>query len=188
MSILNGDSRNQLFDLLLSRSFKKGNFILASGQSSDFYLDIRMTSVSPLGVGLIGEVFYEEMIDLEFDAIGGLQVGAVPLITAAVRTCHDRGKSVEGFWVRDTQKAHGTGKKIEGALRPNARVIIVEDVCTTGQSTLKAVEAVREIGCQVLRVVALVDRQQGAGELFWRNFVDDFRSIYTIEDFTSIEE
>lgn len=172
-----------LFNLLKTRSFRKGYCKLSSGQHSDYYMDVRMTSMSAEGLWLIGEVLYENLKDLDFDEIGGLQVGSIPLIVATIFAFHRRGRDIDGFWVRNEVKDHGMGKKIEGPLRNNRKVVLVEDVCTTGQSTLKAVEAVREIGCSVARVVALVDRKQGAKELFWRHWVDDYRTVFTIDDF-----
>ena len=106
-------------------------------------------------------MIYEQTRELEFDAIGGLEAGAIPVATAAVIAYHRHGRSMEGFWVRDKKKDHGTKKAVEGKLTANARVVIVEDVVTRGTSSLKAIEEVRKIGCQVVHIVALVDRLSG---------------------------
>src|SRR5579862_9003025 len=109
-------AENQLLNLLKERSFKRGSFKLASGGTSDYYIDIRMSAASSEGASLIGEVIYERTQDLGIYAIGGLEVGAVPLTAAAVITYHLHGKKMEGFWVRDAAKMHGTRKLIEGNL------------------------------------------------------------------------
>src|SRR5207248_839536 len=116
------------------------------------------------------------------DAIGGLQVGAIPLVTAAVISYRNHGRPIEGFWVRDEVKSHGTQKQIEGGLRPGMRVAIVDDVFTKGGSALKAVEAVRELGCEVVLVLAIVDRLQGAEQLFLEKGIKNYQSLFTIRD------
>jgi orotate phosphoribosyltransferase len=173
----------QLFQLLKDRSFKRGTFKLASGDVSDYYIDGRTTAVFSEAAWLIGESIYERTKDLHIDAIGGLEVGAVPLTTAAVISYHLHGKKMEGFWVRDKVKGHGTKKLIEGNLKPGARVVIVDDVFTKGSSALKAVKEVQNQGCEVALVLALVDRLQGAEQLFRAEGVPAFQSIFTIRDF-----
>jgi orotate phosphoribosyltransferase len=173
----------RLLELLTERSFRRGQFRLASGETSDYFIDGKMTAVHSEGAYLIGEVLYELTRDLPIDAIGGLQVGAVPLTAAAVIAYHRHGRPMEGFWVRDEVKSHGTQKRVEGMLRPGARVAVVDDVFTKGGSTLKAVEAVREAGCEVVVAVALVDRLRGARELFRQNGIEACRSVFTIRDF-----
>jgi orotate phosphoribosyltransferase len=179
---ISNDER-RLLELLKDRSFRRGHFRLASGESSEYYLDGRMTSVCSEGAHLIGEVLYGRTEDLGIDAIGGLQVGAVPLTTAAVISYHRRGRSMEGFWVREEIKSHGTRKSIEGGLKPGSRVVIVDDVITKGGSALKAVQAVREIGCEVVRVLAVVDRLQGAEALFSGHGIEDYQAVFTVRDF-----
>src|ERR1035438_3094699 len=140
----------QLFQLLKDRSFKRGRFQLASGDMSDYYIDGKATEVFSEAAWLIGEIIYERSKEFGIDAIGGLEVGAVPLTTAAVISYHVHGKSMEGFWVRDEVKSHGTKKLIEGNLKPGSRVVIVDDVFTKGTSALKAVKAVKSYGCEVV--------------------------------------
>jgi orotate phosphoribosyltransferase len=173
----------QLLQILTDRSFKRGAFRLASGGMSDYYIDGKMTEVFSEAVPLIGEILYERTVGLAVDAIGGLEVGAVPLTTAVVFSYHLHGRKMEGFWVRDEVKSHGTRKRIEGKLADGARVVIVDDVFTKGNSAAKAVEVVRGIGCEVVAVLALVDRLQGARELFTELGIDNYQSIFTIRDF-----
>jgi orotate phosphoribosyltransferase len=176
-------AETQLRELLGNRSFKRGEFKLASGDTSTYYMDGRMTAVFSEGAYLIGEILYERTKDLGIDAIGGLEVGAVPLTTAAVISYHLHGRKMEGFWVRDKEKAHGTRKLIEGNLKAGARVAIVDDVFTKGSSALKAVTAVKELGCEVVLVLALVDRLQGADELFRTQGIGNYQAVLTIRDF-----
>jgi orotate phosphoribosyltransferase len=178
-------AETQLLQLLKDRSFrfKPGGFALASGGVSDYYIDGKMTEVFSEAVPLIGEVLYERTKDAGIDAIGGLEVGAVPLTTAAVFSYHLHGRSMEGFWVREKTKTHGTQKVIEGNLKRGARVAIVEDVCTKGSSAFKAIKAVKELDCEIVLVLALVDRLEGAQELFRNEGVTNYQSVFTIRDF-----
>jgi orotate phosphoribosyltransferase len=176
------DTEKQLLDLLKERSFKEGTFKLASGAVSNYYIDGKTSEVFSKGAFLIGRVLYEQTKDLPFDALGGLEVGAVPLTAAAAIHYHLNGRTLEGFWVRDKQKAHGTRKLVEGGIKEGDRVLIVDDVITSGGSALKAVEAVKGMGCKVVLVLALVDRLQGAEKAF-REAGVEFRSIFTIRDF-----
>jgi orotate phosphoribosyltransferase len=170
-------NEQQLLELLKERSFRLGTFKLASGDTSNYYIDGRMTEVFSKGAHLIGEVIYERTRDLGIDGIGGLAVGAVPLTTAAVISYHLHGQTMEGFL-----KEHGTQQQIEGNLKAGARVVIVEDVVTRGTSALKALDAVRAIGGEVAAVLTLVDRLCGAAELFRERGVAEYRPIFTIRD------
>ena len=130
------EDEKRLLQVLKTRSFKfdRGGFRLASGGVSDYYIDGKMSQVFSQAAALIGEILYERTKDLEIEAIGGLEVGAVPLTTAAVISYHLHGRTMEGFWVRDKEKDHGTRKLIEGNLKEGARVVIVDDVITKGSS------------------------------------------------------
>lgn len=176
-------SETQLLQLLKDRSFKRGEFRLASGGISDYYIDGKMTEVFSEAVPLIGEVLYERTKDLGIGAIGGLEVGAVPLTTAAMFSYHLHGRTMEGFWIRDEVKLHGTQKLIEGNLVAGTSVVIVDDVFTKGSSAAKAVRAVQGIGCEVVAVLTLVDRLQGAEELFRSMGITNYQPIFTIRDF-----
>jgi orotate phosphoribosyltransferase len=176
-------TETRLFQLLQQRCFQRGTFRLASGALSDYYIDGRMAEVFSESAHLIGEVLYERTKDLSFDALGGMAIGAVPLTTAAVISYHQHGRAMEGFWVRDKVKTHGTQKTIEGNLKPGSRVVILDDVITTGSSSLKALQAVKEQGCEAVLVLALVDRLQGAARNFQNKGIDRYESIFTIRDF-----
>jgi orotate phosphoribosyltransferase len=177
------EREQQLLRLLTERSFKRGTFRLASGAVSEYYIDGKMSEVFSEAAYLIGEVLYERIRDLDLDAIGGLEVGAIPLTTAAVVSYHLHGRKMEGFWVRDKVKAHGTQKLIEGNLKPGARVVIVDDVITTGSSSIKAIQEVKAMGCTVVLALALVDRLQGAEKRFKEEGVENYRAVYSIRDF-----
>jgi orotate phosphoribosyltransferase len=176
-------AEQQLLQLFKDRSFKRGTFRLASGGVSDYYIDGKMTEAFSEAAYLIGEVLYDRTQALGIDALGGLEVGAVPLTTAAVISYHLHGRRLEGFWVRDAAKAHGTRKLVEGNLQPGHRVVIVDDVITEGTSSVKAIRAVKEIGAEVVLVLALVDRLQGAAERFRAEGITNFQSVFTIRDF-----
>ena len=182
------DVKARLFELLKQRSFKRGDFTLASGKKSSYYIDGKMSQVYSEAAYLIGEAIYENTKDLAFDAIGGLEVGAVPMTTAAVISFHHHGRALEGFWVRDKLKDHGTKKLVEGNVRKGGRVVIVDDVITTGDSSVRAIEAVREFGCEVVRVVTLVDRLAGAAAKFRSLGIQDYQHLFTIEDFGVVVE
>ena len=176
------EAEKQLFAHLKERSLRFGHFRLASGAESTYYIDGKMAEVFSRSARAIGEVIYEHTKDLAIDAIGGLEVGAVPLTTAAVIAYDLHGREMEGFWVRDKVKKHGTEKLIEGGLKEGARVVILDDVITSGGSSVKAIEAVRALNCEVVLVLSLVDRLVGAAELFRQHGVKEYRPIFTIRD------
>ena len=176
------ESEQQLLELLKDRAFQRGTFRLASGGTSDYYIDGKMVEVFSRSARLIGEVLYERTRDLDIDAIGGLEVGAVPLTAATVIAYDLHGRPMEGFWVRDEVKRHGTQKLIEGKLRPGDRVALLDDVITRGTSTIKAYDAVVALGCEVVLVAALVDRLDGAAERFRERGIVNYRPVFTIRD------
>ena len=176
------DPRAQLLDLIATLSFTPGDFTLASGQKSDYYIDCRVTTLHAEGGRLSGIVLLD-LIREHFPealAIGGLTMGADPLVSNTASASaweladhtefkelapeEDHGEApalIHGFLVRKSEKAHGTGRRIEGFVQPGAPVVIVDDVCTTGGSTITAIEATRDAGMHVLGVLCLVDREQG---------------------------
>jgi len=167
------DNRTDLVNLIATLSFKLGDFTLASGQKSDYYIDCRITTLHAEGGRLSGLVFYD-LIRQHFpqaEAVGGLTMGADPLVSntasASAWYRHENAQDmlddglVHGFLVRKAEKTHGTGRLIEGFLKPGAKVVIVDDVCTTGGSTITAIEATQAAGMQVIGVLCLVDREQG---------------------------
>ncbi len=161
----------QLLSLLARISFQLGQFKLSSGGSSDYYIDCRTTTLHPEGGRLTGQaivdLLHEHGIDAE--AVGGLTMGADPIVSnvATATACRARENHSEpllfGFLVRKTEKAHGTGRRIEGFCRKGARVVIVDDVCTTGSSTINAIEAAREAGMVIAAVVCIVEREEANG-------------------------
>ena len=181
------ETEQRLLELLKERSFRRAPagepFALASGAKSEYFIDGKMTAVSSEGAYLIGEVLYQWTKDHNIDAIGGLQVGAIPLVTAAVIGYQRHGRPIEGFWVREAAKDHGTKKLIEGGLKPGMRVAIIDDVFTKGGSALKAAQTAREFGCEVVLVLALVDRLQGARALFRERGIDNYQRVFTIRQF-----
>ena len=170
--LVNADSaRDQLLTLLAERSAKRGDFVLASGRRSELYVDCRLTTMSPEGQRLVGELGLAELraAGWDADAVGGLTLGADPIayaIAHASAFAHERGDGpmVRAFTVRKQAKEHGTGRRIEGPFAAGDRVVVVEDVITTGGSALTAVEAIREAGGVVLGVLAVVDREEGGSE------------------------
>jgi len=172
----------QLLQLLKDRALRFGTFRLSSGGTSDHYIDGKMIEVFSRSTRVIGEVLYERTKDLQIDAIGGLEVGAVPLTAAAVLVYDLHGREMEGFWVRDAVKTHGTQKRIEGNLKRGARVVILDDVITKGGSAVKAIDAVREIDCEVVAVIALVDRLAGAADLIRERGIVNYQPVFTVRD------
>ena len=151
--------------MLAEKSFRLGEFKLSSGGTSDYYIDCRLTTLDATGALLTGETVLEEIRDRgwQADAIGGLTMGADPIVVATSVISAQQGKPINGFLVRKAEKAHGTGQRIEGFRQKAARVVIVDDVCTTGASTVQAIEAAREFGFEISGVLCLVERQEAGG-------------------------
>jgi orotate phosphoribosyltransferase len=154
-------ARQELLEMLAQKSFRLGEFQLSSGSTSDYYIDCRATTLDARGAQLVGEVFLAEIREQgwEADAIGGLTMGADPIVVAVAVTSG----TMHGFLVRKAEKQHGTGQRIEGFREKGAQVVIVDDVCTTGSSTVQAIEAAREFGFEVVGVMCLVERQDAHG-------------------------
>ncbi len=156
--------RAQLQAVLQKRSVIFGNITLSSGKQSHYYMDGRMTSLSAEGAYLTARLWLPFLRDVQ--AVGGLTLGADPFLGAILYACHAEQIAMAGFIVRKETKQHGTMKQVEGPVKRGARVAIVEDVVTSGASAWKAIEAVRALDCSVARVLALVDREEGAIEFF----------------------
>ena len=154
-------ARQKLLAILAHKSFRLGQFKLSSGGTSDYYIDCRTTTLDAKGSRLTGEVFLEEIIKRAWkpQAIGGLTMGADPIVVAVSVVSGE----LNGFLVRKAEKQHGTGQRIEGFREKGARVVIVDDVCTTGASTVQAIEAAREFGFEVAGVMCLVEREEAGG-------------------------
>jgi len=161
----------QLLPLLARLSFRLGHFTLSSGGTSDYYIDCRTTTLHAEGGRLTGEAILDLLNEnhTEAEAVGGLTLGADPIVSNVATASAWRAQSkpgaplVHGFLVRKAEKAHGTSRRIEGFNREGARVVIVDDVCTTGASTINAIEAAREAGMVVAAVVCLVEREEANG-------------------------
>ena len=180
-------ARDQLLCLLARKSFRLGEFKLSSGGASDYYVDCRATTLDAQGARLTGEVFVEEIQARGWKphALGGLTMGADPIVVAAsvIAAAHPGGE-LHGFLVRKAEKQHGTGQRIEGFREKGARVVVVDDVCTTGASTVQAIEAAREFGFNVVGVICLVEREEAQGRVHVEQAAKpaQFVSIFTAND------
>lgn len=154
-------ARQELLRLLATKSFRLGEFKLSSGGTSDYYIDCRTTTLDARGAQLTGQMFLEEIRrrGWKVDAIGGLTMGADPIVVAVAVTSGE----LNGFLVRKAEKQHGMGRRIEGFQEKGAKVVIVDDVCTTGASTIQAIEVAREFGFEVIGAMCLVEREEAAG-------------------------
>jgi orotate phosphoribosyltransferase len=174
--------RQRLLQLFHARALKFGEFTLASGQKSNYYLDGKQVTLHSEGLRLVSEGLLELLADVDFTAIGGMSIGADPIIGGVLAVAGAAGRDLKGFLVRKEPKGHGTQRYIEGPIDPTDKVVIVDDVATTGGSSLLAAERVIDFGCQVVQAVAIVDRLQGAAA----NFADrgiEFRALLTVEAF-----
>ena len=194
--------RQELLGILATNSFRLGEFKLSSGGTSDYYIDCRTTTLDANGARLTARVVLDEIFrqGWEPDAVGGLTMGADPIVvgTAMLSAQQSQSRSprpdttpvaadyhlIHGFLVRKSEKAHGTGQRVEGFRQKGAQVVIVDDVCTTGSSTIQAIEAAREFGFEVVGVICLVEREEAKG----RPNVEQaaapakFVSIFTADD------
>jgi len=175
-------ARQELLEMLAKKSFRLGEFQLSSGGSSDYYIDCRSTTLDARGAQLTGQAFLDEMRRQSWhaDAIGGLTMGADPIVVSVAVMSG----TLPGFLVRKAEKQHGTGQRIEGFRNKGARVVIVDDVCTTGASTIQAIEAARMFGFEVVGVMCLVEREEAKGRAHVEKAADGapFVSIFTAND------
>ena len=178
--------RPQLMAIIRERSFGRGRIKLASGRESDFYFDLKPTMLHPSGAAWLAMLILDALESIEVDAIGGLEMGAVPLAATAAAFSHFRSRALSAFFVRKQPKGYGALKLVEGLPKGETlagkRVVIVEDVATTGGSAVKAVQAVRAEGAEVVLVLAMVDRQEGAAETFAAAGVP-FQALFTAAEF-----
>jgi len=193
------DARQQLLTLLSTQSFRLGSFKLTSGGTSDYYIDCRTTTLHAEGARLTGRVFLDEIKRRGWrpQAIGGMTMGADPIVVS-VAMLSAQGTQlrssdvsalpahewIHGFLVRKSEKTHGTGQRIEGFREKGARVVIVDDVCTTGGSTVQAIEAAIEFGFEIIGVMCLVEREEALGRPAVENAAGGapFVSIFTASD------
>jgi orotate phosphoribosyltransferase len=179
-------ARARLFDIIHERSFGYGDITLASGRTSNFYFNLKPTMCHPEGAALLAELTYDALRDDDLDYVGGLEMGAVPLAGAIAQLSWLKNHPIAAFFVRKKPKEHGARLAVEGLAKGETlegkRIVIVEDVTTTGGSAVKALDAVREAGGNVVLVYTMVDRDEGATETFAKAGVA-FRSLYKAGEF-----
>jgi orotate phosphoribosyltransferase len=173
--------RARLIEILKERSLKRGDFVLRSGRRSSYFLDGKLTTLSAEGAALVGELLYERIRDLDVVAVGGPTLGADPIATAVSIESFRQGRPLDAFIVRKETKDHGMGDRIAGPLAPGSRVVIVEDTLTTGSAVQFALDAIREIDCQVVKILVIVDREGGARENLGRQGYE-FDALFSIRD------
>ncbi|MDD5565616.1 MAG: orotate phosphoribosyltransferase [Candidatus Omnitrophica bacterium] len=177
--------KRQLKTLLMREAFKKGNFVLSSGKTSSYYLDGRIITLTPEGAYLVAHIILELLAGKRIDALGGPTIGADPIVGAVAAVSHLKGAPLKTFIVRKEAKGHGMQKRIEGpALQAKSRVILVDDVATTGKSLIEAKEALAAIGIEAKEAIVIVDRNEGASQ----NLKDagiTLTSIFNIEELAS---
>jgi len=172
----------RLIQMIADRSFQMSDtpsFKLASGKLSKYYVNCRLVTIDPEGMHLIGNLIYDRIADSGIDAIGGPALGAVPIVDAVSMTAYQKGKYIKPFYVREQAKDHGIAKKIEGNIKKGERAVIVDDVITTGASTIRAIESARNEGLLVVKVITLVDREEGGRDEI-RRHVEDVESLVTM--------
>jgi orotate phosphoribosyltransferase len=180
------DYRAELFELIRTRSFGRGKIMLASGRESDFYFDLRPTTIHPAGATCVGELICDALEGTNAEYVGGLEAGAIPIATAVAVASHRRGGNLQAFFVRKKVKDHGAKKMIEGLPTGESlkgkNVVIVEDATTTGGSSMQAVKILREEGAKIVLVLTIVDRLEGAKENFAAEGLE-LRALYTADEF-----
>ena len=183
----NMSARERLIEIIKARSFQSGvNVTLSSGRASSYYFNMKPTMLDPEGAYLIGSLTLDLLSDEQVSLIGGLEMGAVPLATSIATVSHMQSRPISAYFVRKQAKDHGTKSLIEGLAQgediAGKRTVVVEDVTTTGGSALKAVEVVKEAGGEIVSVVTIVDRLEGADEAFSAAGVP-FQALLTLDDF-----
>jgi orotate phosphoribosyltransferase len=178
--------RARLADIIRTRSFGRGEIKLASGRTSNFYFNLKPTMLDAEGAALLAELTVEALANERIDYVGGLEMGAVPIAGAIAQLSFLKGRPIQAFFVRKKPKEHGARLSVEG-LAPGEsltgkRVVVVEDVTTTGGSAIKAAEAVKEAGGEIAFVLTIVDREEGAAETF-REAGIPFRSLFRASEF-----
>jgi orotate phosphoribosyltransferase len=178
-----------LHDILQKKSVRFGTFMLASGQTSDVYVDCRPTTCDPRAMPLIGRLFLQKMEEKDWipAAVGGLTMGADPIAFAIARESLDRPPIIDCFVVRKEKKPHGMQKLVEGlASTEGLKVVIVEDVCTKGESTALAIRNAKSSGMEILGAICLIDREAGGAELLRAEFGVELASIFKLSDFRRV--
>jgi orotate phosphoribosyltransferase len=174
--------KKSLTELVRDKALKFGDFTLASGKKARYYLDGKQVTLDSHGAKLVGEGLLDLLGPQLPNAVGGMSIGADPITAAIITLAGVRNQALAGFMVRKEAKGHGTNRFIEGPVKPGDQVVIVEDVVTTGGSSLEAIARCEEFGLQVVRVLAIIDRMEGGAEAFAANGYP-FASLLTIRDF-----
>lgn len=174
--------KEQLTEILRERALKFGDFTLASGKKAKYYLDSKQVTLHAQGLKTVSQAFLDLLSDLEFDAVGGMSIGADPIIDGMITIAAEKNPNLVGFMVRKESKGHGTNQFVEGPVKPGMKVVIVEDVVTTGGSALLAVDRIQDFGCEVICVAGIIDRMEGGAANFAKRNLEH-RSLLTIEDF-----
>jgi orotate phosphoribosyltransferase len=174
--------REKLLAIIRRQSVLQGReFRLTSGRSSNFFIDLKKTMFDPQGASLLADLLFARIKDEDVDYIGGMETGAIPIVaTLNMRSWPE--KPIKGFFVRKETKGHGTDQRVDGLLERGSRVILLEDVTTTGGSAMQVVEQTRQLGCTVVKVIAIVDRLEGAEEYLQAAGIK-FESLFTRRDF-----
>jgi orotate phosphoribosyltransferase len=183
--------KERLVELIYEKSFKYSEepvFKLVSGRVSNYYVNCKTVTLHPEGMYLIGNIIFEMIRNLPVIGIGGLTLGADPIADAVAYTSYLKGKPLESFVVRKNAKSHGTMQWIEGNLKPGDKVVIVDDVITTGKSTIEAINRAREAGLTIVKVIALVDRQEGGYEEVEKAVTDIRADFKVVEAVVTREE
>lgn len=173
------NSREKLREEILKKAVVHGKVILSSGKEADYYVDLRRVTLDSVAAPLVGEVMLDLTKDLDFDAVGGLTLGADPVATAMMHVAASKGRNLDSFVVRKAEKAHGLQRRIEGPDVKGRRVLVVEDTSTTGGSVMTAVEALKEAGAIVVGVAVIVER--GASPLIAENGLE-YLAAYQLSD------
>jgi orotate phosphoribosyltransferase len=175
------EDRTSLLALVLRQAIVRGKVTLASGKEANYYVDLRRVTLDGVAAPMVGRVMLDLTDDLDFDAVGGLTMGADPVATAMLHAAAARGRRLDAFVVRKSEKSHGLQRRIEGPDVSGRRVLAVEDTSTTGGSVLTAVEALREAGAHVVAVAVIADRDTGARERVAAAGLD-YRAAYSLAD------
>lgn len=174
--------KGRLQELFRERALKFGDFTLASGKKASYYLDGKQITLQSEGLRLVSEGLFD-LLDLEnVDAVGGMSIGADPIIAGVLSVAAERGVDLLGCMIRKESKGHGTNKFVEGPVKAGMKVAIVEDVVTTGGSSLLAIERIEDFGCEVAQVLTIIDRMEGGAQNFKEKGYS-MQSLLTIEDF-----
>jgi orotate phosphoribosyltransferase len=178
------NEKDRLLKILKSLSYEEGDFVLASGKRSTYYIDAKETTLNPEGMYLVGNIMYTMVREISaIDAVGGVSIGGDPLVCAVVLAAYGKKDSLVGFLIRKEPKGHGTNRWVESGrnLKKGMNVIILEDVVTTGGSSLKAIEATEKEGYNVKGIVAILDRLEGGKDsIESKGYI--FKSIFTLKD------